>query len=157
MRKQPQQSCAISQQFSCIQAAASVKLSCGYLGYCFIVPHGSNPLGKFSFFNYYDEAYHHRTQASNIPIPFIKEETKTPKKSHGAEETGGQCSRSSSAPPFHRIKGNHITSLCLNSEVAKSHVFLHILLAGRTPILIGSSASSEFKEDDYFSAPGDEY
>ena len=34
-------------------------------------------------------------------------------------------------PPFHRIKGKHITSLCLNSEVAKSHVFLstYFLLA----------------------------
>lgn len=34
---------------SCIQAAASVNLSCGYLGYCSIVPHGSNPFGSFLF------------------------------------------------------------------------------------------------------------
>lgn len=45
-------------------------------------------------------------------------------------------------PAFHKIKGNHITSLGLNSEADinachELHLSLHILLAGRTPILVG--------------------
>lgn len=50
--EQPQQSRPVSQQSSCIQAAAYVKLSGSYLGYCFIVPHGSHPSSKHSFYNY---------------------------------------------------------------------------------------------------------
>lgn len=75
----------------CIQAAASAKLSCGFVGDCFLVPHRSNPSGRFSSLDYREAAYHHRAQASTIPIALTEEETKTQEKNHG-----DQCSRTSS-------------------------------------------------------------
>lgn len=44
-------------------------------------------------------------------------------------------------PAFHKINGNHITFLSLNSEAnvngcQEPSLSLHVLLAGRTPILV---------------------
>lgn len=48
------------------------------LGYCFIVPHGSNLLGRCSF-GYYFNACHHRTQAST-PQSLLQKKTTTQEK-----------------------------------------------------------------------------
>ena len=39
-----------------------------------------------------------------MPNSFVEKATKTQKKSHGTEETGGQCSLTL-PPTFHRIEG----------------------------------------------------
>lgn len=75
---------------------------------------------------------HHKTWANTMPNPFVEKETKTQKKSHGAEETGGQCSLSNSATNFSQNqREGTIAPLCLDSEVAMSRVFLsmYFLLA----------------------------
>lgn len=48
--KQPQQGCAVSQQSPLYPGSSICKP--GYLGYCFIVPHGSDPFSRFSFLNF---------------------------------------------------------------------------------------------------------
>lgn len=48
--KQPQQGCAVSQQ-SALYPGSSI-CEPGYLGYCFIVPHASDPFSRFSFLHF---------------------------------------------------------------------------------------------------------
>lgn len=102
---------------SCIQAAASVNLSCGCLGYSSIVPHGSNPFSSFLFFNCYYDVYHHRTQASTISILFAGRRGRGRgrcKQKHNRKNNNVKGQRASVldlalSPTFPQIKGNHNT------------------------------------------------
>lgn len=78
-----------------------------------------------------------------MPNPFVEKETKTQKKSHGAEETGGQCSLSNSATNFSQNqREGTIAPLCLDSEVAMSRVFLSMyFLLAEPPFWLDSQLS----------------
>lgn len=95
--------------------------------------------------------YHHRTQASTIPILSVGgggeggADKSTVEKNNNVRGQRASVLDLALSPSFPQIKGNHNTSLSLNSEANISgcqerYLSLHLLLAGRTPNLVCQSA-----------------